>query len=185
MRRARVNCAPLAGASRAPSESRRAGERFGVARQGGRVVHGGMTDFPITVRFAVQWVEMDAYGHVNNGRYFSWFEAARIAYMTRVGLVTPEMKRPEGAVGPIVAATNAEFLKPVAFPADLVVGARVVRIGNTSFTMEYAVEDAKSGVRHARGGAVVVLLRYPEHTKVSVPAELRAAIEALEGRTLG
>ena len=144
-----------------------------------------MNDFPITVRFPVHWVEMDAYGHVNNGRYFSWFEAARIAYLVRVGLVTPEMKRPEGGVGPIVAATNAEYLKPVAFPADLVVGARVARIGNTSFTMEYAVDDATSGVRHARGGAAVVLLRYPEYTKVPVSPELRAAIEALEGRALG
>ena len=145
-----------------------------------------MKDFPITVRIPVQWGEMDAYGHVNNARYFSWFEAARIEYMSRVGLVSREMQRPEGSLGPIVAATNAEFLRPVSFPADLVVGARVTRIGTTSFTMEYAVdgaaEDASRAVRHARGGAVIVTLRYPDYVKVPVPAPIRAAIEALEGR---
>src|SRR5688500_16453344 len=94
-----------------------------------------MNDFPITVRFPVQWGEMDAYGHVNNARYFTWFEAARIAYMARVGLVSTEMQKPEGGVGPILAATNADYLRPVVFPADLVVGARVTRIGNSSLTM--------------------------------------------------
>ena len=101
--------------------------------------------------------------------------------MTRVGLVSREMQRPEGGVGPIVAATNAEYLRPVTFPAELVVGARVTRIGTTSITMEYAVEDAQQAVRYARGGAVLVTLRYPDYVKVAVPAEIRAAIEALEG----
>nr|QKW93787.1 acyl-CoA thioester hydrolase [Vitiosangium cumulatum] len=141
-----------------------------------------MNDFPITVRFPVQWGEMDAYGHVNNARYFSWFESARIAYMARVGLVSPEMQRPDGGVGPIVAATNAEYLRPVVFPAEVVVGARVSRIGTTSLNMEYAVDDAHTGVRYARGGAVLVTLRYPTYEKVPVPAEVRASIEALEGR---
>ncbi|WNG23109.1 acyl-CoA thioesterase [Cystobacter fuscus] len=142
-----------------------------------------MNDFPITVRFPIQWSDMDAFGHVNNARYFTWFEAARIAYMTRVGLVGPEMRKPEGeGVGPIVAATNAEYLRPVVYPAELVVGARVTRIGTTSFTMEYAVEDANSGVRYARGGAVMVTLRYADHQKVAVPAEVRAAIEVVETR---
>jgi acyl-CoA thioester hydrolase len=64
----------------------------------------------------------------------------------------------------------------------VVVGARVTRLGNTSLTMEYAVEDAHSGVRYARGGAVLVTLRYPTYEKVAVPPEIRASIEALEGR---
>ncbi len=149
------------------------------------MVHdGGMKDFPISVRFPIQWGEMDAYGHVNNARYFTWFEAARIAYMARVGLVSTAMQKPEGGVGPIVAATSAEYLRPVVFPAEVEVGARVTRIGTTSLTMEYAVEDVNTGVRYARGGAVLVTLHYPDYAKVPVPADIRAAIEALEGRAL-
>ena len=145
---------------------------------------GGMNDFAFTVRLPVQWADMDAFGHVNNVRYFAWFEVARIAYMTRVGLVDSRMLRPEGeGVGPIVATTSADYLRPATFPAQLVVGARVVRIGTTSFTLEHRVEDADSGVLYARGSAVVVTLRYADHQKVPVPAPVRAAIEALEGRS--
>jgi len=141
-----------------------------------------MTDFPVSVRFPIHWVDMDAYGHVNNARYLTWFEAARIAYMTRVGLVTSDMQRIENGVGPIIATANVDYLRPVAFPAELEVGVRVTRIGTTSVTMEYAVEDANSGVRYARGSTVLVVLRYPEYTKVPVPPDIRAAIEKLEGR---
>jgi acyl-CoA thioester hydrolase len=141
-----------------------------------------MKDFPLHLRFPVHWSEMDAYGHVNNARYLSWFESARIIYLQKVGLVTPQ-GGPAGEVGPIIAATSAEYLKPVVFPANLVAGARVSRIGNTSFTMEYAVDDAESGTRYARGSAVVVTLRYPAFEKVPVPQAVRAAIEQLEGRS--
>lgn len=139
-----------------------------------------MKDFPITIRFPVHWSEMDAYGHVNNARYFSWFETARIAYLFKTGLVNE--KGTTSDVGPIIASTTADYLKPVVFPSNIVVGARVSRIGNTSFTMEYAVED-EHGTPHARGSAVVVTLRYSTHEKLPVPESVRSAIERIEGKS--
>ena len=32
--------------------------------------------FTVTLRLALQWGEMDAYGHANNTIYFRWFESA-------------------------------------------------------------------------------------------------------------
>ena len=138
-----------------------------------------MNAFPVSVRFPVQWGEMDAFGHVNNARFLTWFEAARIAYLSRVGLWGKEAS----GLGPILASAQVDYLRPVRFPAQLEVGARVSRIGNTSFTMEYAVED-EAGTLCARGSAVVVTLRYSAHQKIPVPEPLRAAIEQLEGRSL-
>ncbi|ADO68503.1 acyl-CoA thioesterase [Stigmatella aurantiaca] len=133
----------------------------------------------VTPRFPVHWSEMDAYGHVNNARFFVWFESARIAYLSRIGLVGTG----HSGVGPILATTSADYLQPVVYPASLVAGARVARIGRTSLTMEYAVADADKGTLYARGGGVIVTIRYPAYEKIPVPAEVRAAIEALEGRS--
>ena len=138
-----------------------------------------LKDYPVTVTFPVHWSEMDAYGHVNNARHFVWFESARITYLTRIGLVNTG----HSGLGPILAATNADYLLPVVFPATLVAGARVSRIGRSSITMEYAIADADKGTLHARGGGVIVTMRYPEYEKVPVPTQVRAAIEALEGRS--
>lgn len=44
-----------------------------------------MEGFPVVVRIPVLWGDMDALGHVNNARYFAWFESARIALFERVG----------------------------------------------------------------------------------------------------
>jgi acyl-CoA thioester hydrolase len=138
-----------------------------------------LKDYPITLSFPIHWSEMDAYGHANNARYFVWFESARITYLTRIGLVNAG----HSGLGPILAATNADYLLPVVFPANLIAGARVSRIGRSSITMEYALADADKGTLYARGGGVIVTMRYPEYEKIPVPTEVRAAIEALEGRS--
>jgi acyl-CoA thioester hydrolase len=138
-----------------------------------------LKDYPATVSFPVHWSEMDAYGHVNNARYFVWFESARITYFTRIGLVNSG----HSGLGPILAATHADYLLPIVFPATVLAGARVSRIGRSSITMEYAIADADKGTLHARGGGVIVTMRYPTYEKIPVPPEIRAAIESLEGKT--
>jgi acyl-CoA thioester hydrolase len=138
-----------------------------------------LKDFPITLRFPVHWGDMDALNHINNVRFFVWFESARMTYLTRIGLGSAG----HTGVGPILAATNADYLQPVLFPANLIAGARVSRIGRSSITMEYAVADADKGTLYARGGGVIVTVRYPDYEKIPVPTEIRAAIETLEGKS--
>ncbi|TSC27495.1 thioesterase family protein [Corallococcus sp. Z5C101001] len=146
-----------------------------------------LKDFPVVVPFTVHWSEMDAFGHVNNARTFTWFESARIAYMARIGLVGPsgagtERTTAEG-VGPILANTHADYLRPVVFPVSLVAGARVARVGTSSITFEHVVAGADDGVLYTRGGSIIVTLRYATHEKVPVPPAVRSAIELLEGRS--
>lgn len=136
-----------------------------------------MDDYPVTVAFAVHWGDMDALGHVNNARYFTWFESARIALFERVGLSS--VGRPE--VGPILAHTRCDFLAPVTYPAALVAGSRIERLGDTSFTMGYGVAHAASpGELVARGEGVVVLIDYTSGAKVRIPDDLRRRLAALD-----
>jgi acyl-CoA thioester hydrolase len=139
-----------------------------------------MNGFPVSVRFPLHWGEMDAFGHVNNARYFTYFESSRVAYLERVGLALRGL--PSG-VSVILASTSADYLKPLVFPAEVEVGTRAVKVGRTSLTLEHEVR-AQDGTRHARGTSVLVMVRYPEVEKVPVPGEVRRAMEALEGRSL-
>lgn len=134
-----------------------------------------MNQFPVVVRFPVHWAEVDAMGHVNNARYFTWFESARMELFQRVGLEiegSPE-------VGPILAQTSCDFLAPVRFPADIEAGTRVSGFGRTSFTMEFGVALAEGKQLAARGSGVVVLIDYRTGEKVEIPAELKAKLAAL------
>ena len=133
-------------------------------------------DYAVTIELPMRWGDMDALGHANNARYFTWFESVRIEYFQRLGLRVDKPRE----IGPILATTTCDFLRPVTWPAQLVVGARVPRLGNTSFTMEYAlaVADAPDELC-ARGSGVIVLVDYLRGTKVPIPDDLRAAIEEL------
>ena len=132
-----------------------------------------MDGYPVELEIPVAWGDLDAFGHVNNTVYFRWFESARMVFFQRIG-ISPN--RPEKA-GPIMATTSCDYLMPVEYPATVIVGARVQRIGNTSLVMEN--EATLQGTPVARGTTVIVLIDYRTGEKVPVPDEMRAAIAAL------
>ncbi|MBI4822314.1 MAG: acyl-CoA thioesterase [Deltaproteobacteria bacterium] len=132
-----------------------------------------MNRFPVNVRFPIHWGDMDAFGHVNNTRYFAWFETARIAYFQEVGVASKNPK-----VAPILARATCDFRRPLTFPGEVVASARVSKIGTTSFTMEYQItlaDDPENAA--AKGEGVIVMYDYDSALKVAIPDELRAAIE--------
>jgi acyl-CoA thioester hydrolase len=132
---------------------------------------------------------------VNNARYFTWFESCRTAYFMRIGL---KVGGPS-SLGPIMAHISCDYLSPIVYPATLVCGARVPKIGNTSFSMQYALwrrdDAAKSPTTLgsprrgtgdapadlcARGESVIVLMDYATMQKVRVTDDLRRAIANVE-----
>jgi acyl-CoA thioester hydrolase len=134
--------------------------------------------YPVTIEFDIHWGEMDAFGHVNNARHFTWFESCRIAYFMRVGL------RADGpsSLGPILAHIGCDYLAPIVYPARLVCGARVPKIGRTSFAMEYALwKSGDPSKLYARGESVIVVMDYEARHKVPVTDALRRAIGEVEG----
>jgi acyl-CoA thioester hydrolase len=132
--------------------------------------------WPVVLRFPLHWGEMDALGHVNNTCYLRWFESARIETFRRVGRIA--VNAPRG-LGPILATTTCDYLRPIVWPAEIVVGARVTKVGTTSVTMAYAVWRADEPAPCARGTSVIVLVDYGTGAKVPVPDDLRERLSAL------
>jgi acyl-CoA thioester hydrolase len=136
-----------------------------------------MKGFAVSLTIPVLWGDMDALRHVNNTRYFTWFEAARIAYFDHLRGGHPATL---AEMGPILASTKCDYLRPVVYPGSVEVGARVAEVGNSSLRMEYLVVRADAPDEPcARGTSVVVLVRYATLEKVKVSDEMRAAIAAL------
>jgi len=132
----------------------------------------------VVERIPVQWGDMDAFGHVNNARFFTWFETARIAHFREIGIETQRISR----VGPILAHTSCDFLRPVEYPAEVLAGARVTRLGETSFHHESVVTPVDLPDQPvARGIGVMVLYDYETGKSVPLPDDLRDRIRALDG----
>lgn len=134
--------------------------------------------FHVHAELQVRWGDLDALGHVNNSNYFTFFETARFAYIDRV---SPGRALVEGGMGPILASTGCDFVRPVEFPATLVLSTRVVKVGSSSFEAEHLVRDRATGEIHAVGRAVLVMYDYRSRQKVPIPSWLRDGIREIDG----
>lgn len=139
-----------------------------------------LADFRLVVAWPVQWGDQDAYGHLNNTIYFRYFETARIKYLERIGVADLfERER----IGPILASIRCDFRRQVKYPDTMLIGTRATRIGRSSIGIEHRMVSEQNGQLVAEGDSTLVVFDYNTQSSHPVPAEVRAAIETLEGRS--
>ena len=131
---------------------------------------------PVTITLPIQWGDMDSLGHVNNAKYFTWFESARMALFERVGMATSGSP----SEGPILARTECDFVAPLHWPGEILVGTGISRVGTKSFTMLYEIArtDAPDDLV-ARGEGVIVMMDYEAGQTVEISGRLRKRLEDL------
>ena len=135
-----------------------------------------LTDFPAQVEMPISEDEMGDSGHVKNIYYVRYFERARLQYLQMLG--HNDMKSKTG-IGIILAQTICKYLKPLAYPDQIIVGAKVKSMGTSSFVMEYIIVSEKLGVA-AIGEEVIVIYDYNNSKKTEIPLVIKAAIEKIE-----
>ena len=134
-------------------------------------------EYALVLSEDVIWGDMDAYGHVNNKVYFRYFEDARIAYFDRIGM--HEHKEHSG-LGPILAATNCTFRRPLDYPDKIHIAAHAIILSEKKINMEYAVFSERLQAVAAEGEGLVVYYDYAKGTSCEIPQAIVAAIKALE-----
>ncbi|MEL7059186.1 MAG: thioesterase family protein [Acidobacteriota bacterium] len=137
--------------------------------------------FRVWCPIRIAWGDMDAYGHVNNARYFTFCESARMSYFERVELDTD---RQHSSCGPALVQADLNFRQQVHYPAELRAGARCTRLGTKSFALAYTVVHAESDEIVADGSSVVAWVDYAKSRAEALPTDLRQRIEALDAASL-
>lgn len=143
--------------------------------------HESVAGFPVVVSIPVLFGDQDAFGHVNNTVYLRWCETARVEYLIRMDLWPP---LPPAGLGPILAGLSCDYKRPVTYPDTMYVGARVTRIGNSSFRMEHCVVSKAMDMVVAHSVSTIVVVDYSRGKPAPLPDHCRAAIERIEGRSL-
>lgn len=133
--------------------------------------------YPVVIEIPVAWGEMDSLQHVNNIIYFRYFESARMAYFQKLD-IWEYMN--ETGIGPILASTQCRFRIPLSYPDTVSVGARITRVEEDRFLMEYTVVSHQQQKIAAEGEGVIVSYDYREKKKAPLPEEIRERIQALE-----
>ena len=79
-----------------------------------------------------RWMDNDAYGHVNNVVYYSWFDTAVNAHLIEQGVLDIH----QGETIGLVIETQCNYFAPLAFPQTIEAGFRVAKLGGSSVRYE-------------------------------------------------
>ena len=114
--------------------------------------------------------DTDAMGHVNNAKFMTYLEDARVGFFRHVSgdLI--------GLGGLILARTEIDFVRPILFGVGPVrTSAWVTSIGTKSFGMGYAMEQDGQAV--GRADVVLVAYDYAAGGSRALTADERAVLE--------
>ena len=90
---------------------------------------------PIHIRFS----DMDAFGHVNNAVYLTYFEIARGDYWRNI------IEWDWNEMGIILGRSEIDYRKPITLDDEIKCYVRTTRVGNSSFDVEYILVKIVDG----------------------------------------
>jgi acyl-CoA thioester hydrolase len=125
---------------------------------------------PIEVRYA----DLDAQGHLNNARYLTFFEQARIQYFRHLGLFSAQGSFMD--FGIILADVHIAFRAPVLWGMDIRVGVKTLKLGNKSMTVSQCLRNGPDGALMAEGQVVMVAYDYRSGATIPIPETWRETI---------
>ena len=130
----------------------------------------------------VRYGDLDPQGHLNNAKYLTYFEQARVRYWTELGLFSRDQSFTE--IGVIIADVHIRYERPVQWGLPIKVGVCTTKIGNKSLTVDQCVVDESGGRPYATGTVILVAYDYGNHQSMRVPDTWRERLELFEGRKL-
>lgn len=92
--------------------------------------------FPDWTSIPVRFRDLDPLNHVNNALFSTFYEEARIHFINRVPEFADQL---EHGFSFVLATIQIDFIKPVEYPAELLVGSGIRRLGNSSITSFQAI----------------------------------------------
>ena len=134
-----------------------------------------LADYPHAQPITTRWMDNDAYGHVNNVVYYSYFDTVVNTYLIRQGALDIEA----GAVIGLVVETGCQYFEPLTYPETVTAGLRVAHLGRSSVRYEVALFAEGSDRAAAQGHFVHVYVDRVSRRPVELPAALRRALEPL------
>ncbi len=132
------------------------------------------SDYPVLRPIGTRWEDEDVYGHVNNVKYYSYFDTAVNGYLIEAS--GTDIRRLD-AYG-IVAETGCRFLRELRFPFPVEAGLAVTRLGRSSVVYEIGLFQGDEEPA-AVGRFVHVYVTGEGREVTPVPEQLRAVLEPL------
>lgn len=140
-----------------------------------RASRGHRAAYVLSRPIPTRWMDNDAYGHVNNVVYYSFFDTAVNAMLIERGLLDPA----SSAVIGLVVETGCRYHAPLSFPEEVTAMLRVAHIGRSSVRYEVGLFGQGSELAAAEGHFVHVYVDSETRRPAGLPEALRSFLETL------
>lgn len=124
---------------------------------------------------STRWMDNDAYGHVNNVVYYSWFDTAVNAHLIERGVLDVERSDTIG----LVIETQCNYFDSLAFPQMVEAGLRVAKLGSSSVRYEVGLFAHGTPLTAAKGHFVHVYVDRLTRRPVAIAPALRVVLAEL------
>ena len=125
----------------------------------------GRDHYKVWREIGTRWSDNDAYGHVNNVVYYSWFDTAVNAWLIEQGLLDVAAGDPIG----LVVETGCRYARSLAYPEPVEVGLAIERVGSSSVTYVLGVFAKNENEAAAEGRFVHVYVDRATRRPVALP----------------
>lgn len=129
--------------------------------------------FQFSTSIDIRFADMDAFGHVNNAIYLTYFEHARAQYWKEI--IQWDWK----TLGIILARAEVDYVKQLTIRDHVKVYVRTSRVGNTSFDVQYELVSVRQDgeeVLVAKGLTTCVAFNYQTQKPAPIPEPQRSAM---------
>jgi acyl-CoA thioester hydrolase len=132
-------------------------------------------DYPHVQAITTRWMDNDAYGHINNVVYYSFFDTVVNTFLIDSGALDIG-KSP--VVGYVVE-TACNYFAPLSYPQKVLAGLRVAQVGRSSVRYEIALFAEEDESAAAQGHFVHVYVDRETQRPVKLPEALERALAPL------
>lgn len=123
-----------------------------------------------------RWADNDAYGHVNNVVYYSWFDTVVNQFLIANEVLDIERSPVIG----LVVETHCNYFSSVAFPERVTAGLRVTKLGNASVRYEIGIFRNDEQQAAACGHLVHVYVGRESRRPAGIPDTMRRLLQTVQ-----
>ncbi len=141
-----------------------------------RLPPGRRADYRLFRTITTRWMDNDAYGHVNNVTYYSYFDTAVSGHLIERGFIDIQAS----AVIGYAVESQCRYFAPMAFPDVVTAGLRVGHRGRSSVRYEIGLFRGEDDSASAEGHFVHVYVDRATSRPVPLPQGLLDILAPLE-----
>ena len=124
---------------------------------------------------STRWMDNDAYGHINNVVYYSFFDTVVNRHLIEAGVLDVQRSPVIG----LVVETHCNYFSPLAFPQTVDTGLRVARLGASSVRYEIGLFGAGEALSAACGHFVHAYVDRETRRPAALPGALIRTLQGL------